>query len=103
MDRNRVPQPPIVPRESWLGRAQKLSAGEETDQALRPRQCRAAQAADVKVREDYLVEVLASIVAEDCSRVRGNSSSIISCSIRAWEKGCPGCTNYANAIVDLRC
>jgi predicted dithiol-disulfide oxidoreductase (DUF899 family) len=98
-----VPHPPIVSREQWLEARKKLLAHEKelTRQYDRVNAER-RRLPMVKIEKNYLFE---GPGGEESllDLFQGRRQLVIYHFMfdPAWEKGCPGCTSYANAIGDL--
>ena len=98
-----VPHPPIVSREQWLDARKKLLAHEKelTRQYDRVNAER-RRLPMVKIEKNYLFE---GPGGEESllDLFQGRRQLVIYHFMfdPAWEKGCPGCTSYANAIGDL--
>ena len=98
-----VPHPPIVSREQWLDARKKLLAHEKelTRQYDRVNAER-RRLPMVKIEKNYLFE---GPGGEESllDLFQGRRQLVIYHFMfdPSWEKGCPGCTSYANAIGDL--
>ena len=103
MTTNPIPHPPIVSRDQWLGERKKLLAHEKelTRQYDRVNAER-RRLPMVRIEKDYVFD------AADGKRslkdlFEGRRQLVIYHFMfdPSWEKGCPGCTGYADAIGDL--
>ena len=86
-----IPHPPIVSRDQWLGERKKLLAHEKelTGQYDRVNAER-RRLPMVKIEKDYIFDgPNGKTSSKTCLRAAGNSSSIISCSIRRGRKAAP--------------
>ena len=98
-----VPHPPIVSREQWLDARKKLLAHEK---ALTKQYDRVSaerrRLPMVKIEKNYMFD---GPGGEESllDLFQGRRQLVIYHFMfdPAWEKGCPGCTSYANAIGDL--
>ena len=98
-----IPHPPIVSRDQWLGERKKLLAHEKefTRQYDRVNAER-RRLPMVKVEKDYIFEgPNGKTSLKDLFAGRRQLIVYHFMFDPAWEKGCPGCTRYVNAIGDL--
>jgi len=98
-----IPHPPIVSREQWLAQRKKLLAHEKDLTRQRDRtNAERRRLPMVKIAKPYVFDSpkgkcgLADLFA-------GRRQLIVYHFMfdPAWEKGCPGCTRYVNALGDL--
>jgi predicted dithiol-disulfide oxidoreductase (DUF899 family) len=98
-----VPHPPIVSREQWLDARKKLLAQEKelTRQYDRVNAER-RRLPMVKIEKHYMFEGPGGEQSL-LDLFEGRRQLVVYHFMfdPAWEKGCPGCTGYANAIGDL--
>ena len=98
-----IPHPPIVSRDQWLGERKKLLAHEKelTGQYDRVNAER-RRLPMVKVGKDYVFHgPNGKMSLKDLFESRRQLVVYHFMFDPAWEKGCPGCTRYVNAIGDL--
>jgi predicted dithiol-disulfide oxidoreductase (DUF899 family) len=98
-----IPHPPIVSREQWLGERKKLLAQEKrlTKQYDRVNAER-RRLPMVKIEKSYLFDGPGGEESlKDLFEGRRQLVVYHFMFDPAWEKGCPGCTSYVNAIGDL--
>src|SRR5882757_1295096 len=103
MTATEVPHPPIVSREQWLGERKKLLAQEkELTQQYDRVNAQRRRLPMVKIEKSYLFE---SPGGEQSLKelFEGRRQLLIYHFMfdPSWEKGCAGCTSFANAIGDL--
>jgi predicted dithiol-disulfide oxidoreductase (DUF899 family) len=100
---NEVPHPPIVSQKQWLGARKKLLAHEKalTKQYDRVNAER-RRLPMVRIEKHYMFEAPGGELSL-VDLFEGRRQLVIYHFMfdPAWEKGCPGCTSYANAIGDL--
>src|SRR6266436_5404398 len=100
---NEVPHPPIVSRQQWLSARKKLLAHEKalTKQYDRVNAER-RRLPMVWVEKHYMFEAPGGELSL-LDLFEGRRQLVIYHFMfdPKWEKGCPGCTSYANAIGDL--
>src|SRR6266852_8072618 len=103
MTTNDVPHPPIVSKGPWLKERKKLLAHEKalTRQYDRVNAER-RRLPMVKVEKHYMFEAPGGELSL-LDLFEGRRQLVIYHFMfdPKWEKGCPGCTGYANAIGDL--
>ena len=98
-----IPHPPIVSRDQWLGERKKLLAHEKelTGQYDRVNAER-RRLPMVKIEKDYIFDgPNGKTSLKDLFEGRRQLVVYHFMFDPAWEKGCPGCTRYVNAIGDL--
>src|SRR5258708_19539803 len=98
-----VPHPPIVSRDRWLSERKKVLAQEKelTRQYDRVNAER-RRLPMVKMEKNYLFESPGGELSlKDLFEGRRQLVVYHFMFDPAWERGCPGCTRYANAIADL--
>ena len=103
MTASEVPHPPIVSRDQWLDARKKLLAQEKelTRQYDRVNAER-RRLPMVKIEKNYLFEAPGGErTLKDLFEGRRQLVVYHFMFDPAWEKGCPGCTGYVNAIGDL--
>src|ERR1700687_2337066 len=103
MTTNEVPHPPIVSRDQWLGERKKLLAHEKelTKQYDRVNAER-RRLPMVRIEKNYLFESPGGQQSlKDLFEGRRQLVIYHFMFDPSWEKGCPGCTAYVNAIGDL--
>ncbi|WP_375411862.1 DUF899 domain-containing protein [uncultured Bradyrhizobium sp.] len=103
MTASEVPHPPIVSRQQWLAERKKLLAQEKelTEQYDRVNAVR-RRLPMVKIEKNYLFETPGGEQSlKDLFEGRRQLIVYHFMFDPAWEKGCLGCTSYANAIGDL--
>ncbi len=98
-----VAHPPIVSREHWLVARKKLLAQEKEFTKLYDRvNATRRRLPMVKIEKNYLFEAPGG--EQRLKDLFAGRRQLIVYHFMfdpAWEKGCPGCTSYANAIGDL--
>ena len=100
---NEVPHPPIVSRDRWLDARKKLLAQEKelTRQYDRVNAER-RRLPMVRIEKNYKFEGPGGVLSlKDLFDGRRQLVVYHFMFDPAWEKGCPGCTSYANSIGDL--
>jgi predicted dithiol-disulfide oxidoreductase (DUF899 family) len=103
MEANRIPHPPIVSRDQWLDERRKLLAHEKefTRQYDRVNAER-RRLPMVKIEKDYIFDgPNGKMTLKDLFEGRRQLVVYHFMFDPAWQKGCPGCTRYVNAIGDL--
>jgi predicted dithiol-disulfide oxidoreductase (DUF899 family) len=103
MKANTIPHPPIVSRDQWLDERRKLLAHEKefTRQYDRVNAER-RRLPMVKIEKDYVFGgPNGKTSLKDLFAGRRQLVVYHFMFDPAWEKGCPGCTRYVNAIGDL--
>jgi predicted dithiol-disulfide oxidoreductase (DUF899 family) len=103
MKASTIPHPPIVSRDRWLGERKTLLAHEKefTGQYDRVNAER-RRLPMVKVGKDYVFHgPNGKTSLKDLFESRRQLVVYHFMFDPAWEKGCPGCTRYVNAIGDL--
>ena len=98
-----IPHPPIVSRDQWLGERKKLLAHEKefTRQYDRVNAER-RRLPMVKIEKNYIFDgPNGKTSLKDLFAGRRQLVVYHFMFDPAWEKGCPGCTRYVNAIGDL--
>lgn len=103
MTASAIPHPPIVSRGQWLGERKKLLAHEKelTGQYDRVNAER-RRLPMVKIEKDYVFDgPNGKTSLKDLFESRRQLVVYHFMFDPAWEKGCPGCTRYVNAIGDL--
>src|ERR1700737_276571 len=103
MTTSEVPHPRIVSRDQWLSERKKLLAHEKelTRQYDRVNAER-RRLPMVKIEKNYLFESPGGELSlKDLFEGRRQLVIYHFMFDPSWEKGCPGCTAYANAIGDL--
>src|ERR1700730_317721 len=103
MTTNEVPHPPIVSRDQWLGERKKLQTHEKelTRQYDRVNAER-RRLPMVKIEKDYVFDTPSGKQSlKDLFEGRRQLIVYHFMFDPTWEKGCPGCTAYANALGDL--
>ena len=98
-----IPHPPIVSRDQWLGERKTLLAHEKglTGQYDRVNAER-RRLPMVKIEKDYIFDgPNGKTSLKDLFEGRRQLVVYHFMFDPAWEKGCPGCTRYVNAIGDL--
>jgi predicted dithiol-disulfide oxidoreductase (DUF899 family) len=98
-----IPHPPIVSRDQWLGERKKLLAHEKelTGQYDRVNAER-RRLPMVKIEKDYIFDgPNGKTNLKDLFEGRRQLVVYHFMFDPAWERGCPGCTRYVNAIGDL--
>src|SRR3979490_1329240 len=99
-----VPHPPIVSRDRWFDARKKLLAQEKelTRQYDRVNAER-RRLPMVRIEKNYRFEGPGGGVLSLKDLFEGRRQLVVYHFMfdPAWEKGCPGCTSYANAIGDL--
>jgi len=103
MNAGTIPHPPIVSRDRWLGERKKLLAHEKelTGQYDRVNAER-RRLPMVKIEKDYIFDgPNGKTSLKDLFEGRRQLVVYHFMFDPAWEKGCPGCTRYVNAIGDL--
>ncbi len=98
-----VPHPPVVSREQWLGERKKLLAREkELTQHYDRVNAERRRLPMVKIEKSYLFEAPGGEQSlKDLFEGRRQLIVYHFMFDPEWEKGCAGCTSYANAIGDL--
>jgi predicted dithiol-disulfide oxidoreductase (DUF899 family) len=103
MTTDETPHPPIVSREQWLGARKKLLAHEK--ELTRQYDCVNAERRRlpmVKIEKNYLFQAPGGERSlKDLFEGRRQLVVYHFMFDPAWEKGCTGCTRYANALGDL--
>jgi predicted dithiol-disulfide oxidoreductase (DUF899 family) len=101
---NEVPHPPIVSRDRWFDARKKLLAQEKelTRQYDRVNAER-RRLPMVRIEKNYRFEGPGGGVLSLKDLFEGRRQLVVYHFMfdPAWEKGCPGCTSYANSIGDL--
>src|ERR1700720_4328905 len=103
MDMNEVPHPPIVSRDRWLDARKKLLAQEKelTRQYDRVNAER-RRLPMVRIEKNYKFEGPGGVLSlKDLFDGRRQLVVYHFMFDPAWDKGCPGCTSYVNALGDL--
>jgi len=103
MTTNEVPHPPIVSRGQWLGERRKLLAHEKelTRQYDRVNAER-RRLPMVRIEKDYVFDGPdGKRSLKELFEARRQLVIYHFMFDPSWDKGCPGCTSYANAIGDL--
>jgi predicted dithiol-disulfide oxidoreductase (DUF899 family) len=103
MTTNELPHPPIVSRQQWLSERKKLLAQEKelTKQYDRVNAER-RRLPMVRVEKNYMFEAPGGELSlKDLFEGRRQLVIYHFMFDPSWEKGCSGCTSYANAIGDL--
>ena len=103
MTASTIPHPPIVSRDQWLGERKKLLAHEKdcTRQYDRVNAER-RRLPMVKIEKDYIFDgPNGKTSLKDLFAGRRQLVVYHFMFDPAWQKGCPGCTRYVNAIGDL--
>jgi predicted dithiol-disulfide oxidoreductase (DUF899 family) len=98
-----VPHPPIVSRDQWLSERRKLLAREkELTRHYDRVNAERRRLPMVKVEKSYLFEAPGGELSLK-ELFEGRRQLVIYHFMfdPSWEKGCPGCTGYANALGDL--
>jgi predicted dithiol-disulfide oxidoreductase (DUF899 family) len=98
-----IPHPPIVSRDQWLGERKKLLAHEKelTGQYDRVNAER-RRLPMMKIEKDYIFDgPNGKTSLKDLFEGRRQLVVYHFMFDPAWERGCPGCTRYVNAIGDL--
>src|SRR4030081_1839053 len=103
MTATEIPHPPIVPREQWVTERKKLLAQEkELTKHYDRVNAERRRLPMVKVEKSYLFEAPGGELSlKDLFEGRRQLVIYHFMFDPSWEKGCPGCTAYANAIGDL--
>jgi predicted dithiol-disulfide oxidoreductase (DUF899 family) len=103
MTASAIPHPPIVSRGQWLGERKKLLAHEKelTGQYDRVNAER-RRLPMVKIEKDYVFDGPNGKTSLK-GLFEGRRQLVVYHFMfdPAWEKGCPGCTRYVNAVGDL--
>ena len=103
MTTNEVPHPPIVSHGQWLGERKKLLAHEKelTRQYDRVNAER-RRLPMVRIEKDYVFDGPdGKRRLKELFEARRQLAIYHFMFDPSWDKGCPGCTSYANAIGDL--
>src|ERR1700694_3820428 len=103
MTTNEIPHPPIVSHKQWLS-ARKTLLAHENDPTKRSDRVNAERRRlpMVKVEKSYLFDAPGGELSlKDLFEGRRQLVIYHFMFDPAWEKGCPGCTGYANALGDL--
>jgi predicted dithiol-disulfide oxidoreductase (DUF899 family) len=103
MTTNQAPHPPMVSRDQWLGERTKLLAHEKelTRQYDRVNAER-RRLPMVRIEKDYVFDGPGG--KRNLKELFEGRRQLVIYHFMfdpAWDKGCPGCTGYANAIGDL--
>jgi len=98
-----IPHPPIVSQEQWLTERKKLLAEEKELTKHKDRvNAQRRRLPMVKVKKNYMFDGTSG--RKSLSDLFGGSRQLIVYHFMfdpAWEKGCPGCTSFINALGDL--
>src|ERR1700730_3064432 len=98
-----VPHPPIVSREQWLDERRKLLVHEKELTKHRDRiNAERRRLPMVKLQKDYVFD--GPNGKQSLKTLFDDRRQLIVYHFMfdpAWEKGCPGCTAYVNALGDL--
>src|SRR6201991_2300000 len=103
MTMSEIPHPPIVSRNQWLSERRKLLAREkELTRHYDRVNAERRRLPMVKVEKSYLFEAPGGEMSLK-ELFEGRRQLVIYHFMfdPAWEKGCPGCTGYVNALGDL--
>jgi predicted dithiol-disulfide oxidoreductase (DUF899 family) len=98
-----IPHPPVVSRDEWLAARKKLLAHEKELTKHRDRvNAERRRLPMVKIEKDYVFDGLTG--KQGLTALFDGRRQLIVYHFMfdpAWEKGCPGCTGYVNALGDL--
>jgi predicted dithiol-disulfide oxidoreductase (DUF899 family) len=103
MTASTIPHPPIVSRDRWLGERKKLLAQEKECTRHYDRvNAERRRLPMVKIEKDYIFDgPNGKTSLKDLFEGRRQLVVYHFMFDPAWQKGCPGCTRYVNAIGDL--
>jgi predicted dithiol-disulfide oxidoreductase (DUF899 family) len=98
-----IPHPPVVSRDEWLAARKKLLAHEKELTKHRDRvNAERRRLPMVKIEKDYVFD--GPTGKQGLAALFDGRRQLIVYHFMfdpAWEKGCPGCTGYVNALGDL--